>query len=193
MLLVEEYEPCFVYCFNDAVEEGEPALGYGYTDAYNGGCNSPEFGNPFQTIDWTNDENGHPPYDGTAWLCGMSGWYITSEGQETRDTDWFTVIAFETGEMEFTLEPEYPCYMFKLAPLDCETVAVELQALVRCGNPVTLSFPVVAGEEIWLWVGPATFSGPVTEFTYFMTVSNNTFDIVPTEGISWGQVKSLFR
>jgi hypothetical protein len=31
------------------------------------------------------------------------------------------------------------------------------------------------------------------EFTYFMTVSNNTFDVVPAKEMSWGGVKSLFR
>jgi hypothetical protein len=193
LLNVTEYEQCFVYCPDDAVPEGEPALVDGYEDTYNGGCNSPEFGNPFQTIDWTNDEDGVPPYDGTAWLCGKSGWYLSSEGGNDRDTDWFIVNALETGMMEFTVESEYDCYMFKLAPLDCATVAVELSALVRCGTPATLTFPVTAGEEIWLWVGPTTFSGPVTEFTYFMTVSNNVFDVVPDEGLSWGQVKSLYR
>jgi hypothetical protein len=190
---VAEYEQCFVYCPEDAVAEGEPPMQHGYEDAFNGGCNSPEFGNPFQAIDWTNDADGVTPYDGTAWLCGKSGWYFSSPDGNVRDTDWFIVYALETGMMEFTVESEYPCYMFKLAPLDCATVAVELEALVRCGTPATLSFPVVAGEEIWLWVGPTALSGPVTEFPYFMTVSNNTFDVVPNEEMSWGGVKSLYR
>jgi len=62
-----------------------------------------------------------------------------------------------------------------------------------CGEPGTLLFPVTAGEEIWLWVGPIDFTGPVTEFTYFMTVSNNMFDAVPNEEKSWGEVKALYR
>ena len=83
--------------------------------------------------------------------------------------------------------------MFKLAPLDCATTGVELQATCNFADPATLTFSVTAGEEIWLWVGPTVFSGPVTEFTYFMTVTNNQFDVVPTEGLSWGQVKALYR
>ena len=193
VLNVTEVEPCFVYCPDDAVPEGEPPLHDGYLDAYNGGCNSPGFGNPFQAIDWTNDEDGIPPYDGTAWLCGKSGWYIGESGVETRDTDWFKVFALETGIMEFTVESEYRSYLFKLSPTDCSEVGVELEAQANCEVPVTLSFPVTAGEEIWLWVGPTTFSGPVTEFTYFMTVSNNTFDVVPNEEMSWGRVKGLYR
>jgi hypothetical protein len=193
VLLVEEFEQCYVYCPDDAVPEGEPPLHDGYEDAYNGGCDSYNYDYPFQPIDWTNDENGVPPHDGYAWLCGKSGWFNNPYGLGTRDTDWYSVYALETGEMEFTVESEFPCYMFKLAPPDCENVAVELHAEARCEAPATLSFPVVAGEEIWLWVGPTTFTGPVTEFTYFMTVSNNTFDTVPNEGMSWGRVKSLYR
>jgi len=191
VLNVSGFEPCVVTCPVDAVAEGEPPLGDGYDDEYNSGCNG-LLGN-FQVIDWTNDEDGVAPYDGYAWLCGKSGWHLNSAGGEVRDTDWFSLTALSTGMMEFTVESEQPCHMFKLSPLDCGTVGVELQEYPACGMPTTLTFPVTAGEEIWLWVGPSTFTGPVTEFTYFMTVSNNTFDTVPNEDMNWGQVKSLFR
>ena len=39
--------------------EGEPELVEGYVDAHNGGCGSPEFGNPFQQIN-------EPEFCGTA-------------------------------------------------------------------------------------------------------------------------------
>jgi len=188
-----EYEPCFVYCPDDALPEGEPPLHDGYLDAHNGGCNSPEFGMPFQAIDWTNDEDGIPPYDGTAWMCGKSGWYIGENGGETRDTDWFIVYVLETGMMEFTVESDYPCFIYVFGVHDCSSAEYYLGMTVDCGAPGTLTFPVTAGNYQWLWVGPNSFTGPVTEFTYFMTVSNNTFDVVPTEGMSWGQVKSLYR
>jgi hypothetical protein len=183
----------YLECHYDAVDEGEPHLQDGYLDAYNGGCNSPEYGYPFQEINWTNDADGYPPYDGYALFCGTSGWYISNEGLYTRDTDWFRVYARETGTMEFTVEAEYPCYMFKLAPPNCVEVAVELQAVAAFYEPATLTFPVTAGEEIWLWVGPVEYSGPVDEFTYTMTVSNNEFEVVPAEDLSWGRVKALFR
>jgi hypothetical protein len=191
ILNVTEYEDCFVYCPDDAVAEGEPPLHDGYEDLYNGGCSGGL--SLMQPIDWTNDEDGVPPFDGYAWLCGNSGWYIGPGGGETRDTDWFVVFALETGVMEATLESEHPCYLFKLAPTDCNEVAVEFSAEADCEAPGTISFPVTAGEKIWLWVGPMDFSGPVTEFSYFMTVSNNMFDVVPNEEMSWGEVKSLYR
>jgi hypothetical protein len=191
VLSVTEYEPCFVYCPADAVPEGEPPLHDGYDDQYNVGCS----GTPpaFQPIDWTNDTDGVPPYDGTAWLCGKSGWFISSDGFEFRDTDWFSVFALETGQMEVTLEPEYPCLLIKVAPTDCAMASPELNVPADCGEPGTLVFPVTAGEEIWLWVGPTDFYGPVTEFTYFLTVSNNIFDVVSREEASWGRVKALYR
>jgi hypothetical protein len=180
-------------CPADAVDEGEPPLQDGYVDAFNGGCNSEDLGAPFQEINWTNDADGYPPFDGVALLCGISGWYISLDGTDSRDTDWFRVFARETGTMEFTVDAEEPCFMYKLAPLDCGEVAVELETVTTYDTPGTLSFPVVAGEEIWLWVGPTAFSGYVNEFIYIMTVSNNEFDVVPTEGVSWGGVKALYR
>jgi hypothetical protein len=190
-LHVEAFDCCAVICDADAVAEGEPPLHDGYDDQYNSGCGGGSL--LLQPIDWTNDEDGVPPYDGTAWLCGKSGWFIGPSGGDTRDTDWFIAYALETGVMEVTADSEFPCYLFKLAPTDCNEVGVEFQAEAGFGVPATLSFPVTAGEEIWLWVGPTNFTGPVTEFTYFMTVSNNTFDVVPNEGMSWGGVKSLYR
>jgi hypothetical protein len=191
ILNVSEHQECFVNCPADAVPEGEPALHDGYEDQYNSGCGA----HPpvYQYIDWTNDEDGVPPYDGQAWLCAKSGWFQSPDGFDTRDTDWFIVYALETGLMEVTAESEYPLYLFKLAPTDCAEVGAELQATADCELPGTLSFPVTAGEEIWLWTGPTTFTGPVTEFTYFMTVTNNMFDVVPADEMSFGGVKALYR
>jgi hypothetical protein len=180
-------------CPPDAVAEGEPPPRDGYWDEFNGGCNSVAFGTPFQAIDWTNDNNDDPLDDGEAWLCGRTGLYVDSDGLESRDTDWYRVIARQDGVMNFTAESEQPCSMFKLAPLNCRDVAVELSAVCWNSHPQTLSFPVTEGEEIWLWVGPYDWTSPVSEFTYFMTVTNNTFDTVPSEGMSWGGLKVLYR
>lgn len=184
---------CYLECHPDAVDEGEPTLHDGYVDAFNGGCNSPDYGAPFQEINWTNDVDGVPPYDGSAWFCGTSGWYVSPDGMDSRDTDWFRVFALQTGGMEFTVESEYECYMYKLAPTDCDEVAVEQSAIAYCFWPETMTFPVTAGEEIWLWVGPTEFTGWVTEFIYTMTVTNNTFNVVPSEEKSWGNIKAMYR
>ena len=188
--------PCFVICDPDALLEGEPTLADGYQDAHNGGCNSPDFGNPFQPIDWANDEDGVPPYEGdTAWLCGVSGWYVSAEGGLSRDTDWFIAIMGASGEMEFTVESEYPCFIFELGPQDCGTVGVVQQATADCNAPATLTITgYTPGDPVWLWVGPTECSGPVTEFPYFATLTGHEFNLpVPSEDISWGGVKALYR
>lgn len=189
-LHIFEYHECTVYCPDDAVDEGEPALHDYYEDQYNNGCSGNSFN--MQAIDWTNDQDGIPPHDGEAWLCGRSGWYQV-DGGLGRDTDWFVTYALETGVMVVTLEAEYRTFLMKLGPPECALVGVELSAQTQCHTMAELVFPVTAGEEIWLWVGPADFSGPVSEFTYFMTVTNNMFDVVPSEAVSWGQVKSMYR
>jgi len=180
-------------CPPDAVAEGEPSLVEGYLDAYNGGCNSHEFGIPFQEITWTNDNNDDPNDDGEAWLCGVAGWYMDPDSLESRDTDWFRVIARQDGMMSFTAESEQPCTMYKLAPLSCRDLDVELWAVCWNSNPQTLTFPVTEGEEIWLWIGPHDWHVQLADFTYFMTVTNNTFDTVPNEAMRWGEIKSMYR
>jgi len=191
---MEGFEPCiFDGCHADAVLEGEPHLFDGYEDLYNGGCNTaqtpPDY---FQLIDWINEDDTNP-MNGAAWMCGRSGWFLSSSGGETRDTDWFQVFALTDGVMEFTAEAEYPTYMFELSVVPCPDVAVVQQAIADCDAPATITIPVSAGQEVWLWIGPTTFTGPVTEYNYSMYVTNNEFSVIGTEEMSFGGVKALFR
>ena len=98
--------------------------------------------------------------------------------------------------MEFTVQAEWPTSIYKLAPLDCPTVVVELSATTDCTG-ASLAFPVTAGEEIWLWVGPSSFTPPPgvlnRNYIYSMTVTNNVFGVVPVDEASFGSVKALYR
>ena len=190
-LLVEEIPFCEVACPPDAINEGEPPLEDGYIDEYNSGCGGP--GLFWQAIDWINDDDGQLPYTGPALLCGKSGWYQGNSGEWNRDTDWFVVEAGEPGEMEVTLASEYPCYLLKLAPTNCWEVEIEISVETDFLSPASMTFPVTMLEEIWLWVAPKSFEGPVNEFTYVMTVTNNRYNTVDTEDMSWDRVKSLYR
>lgn len=186
-------QDCSSICPAGAVDEGEPQLGDGYVDMYNGGC----YSNPpvFQNIDWTNDEDGLPPYNGLAWLCGTLAQFELNWRTHS-DSDWFITYARESGTMEFTVESEYPTTIFKISPpIGCqEPFNVEQTGYPDCGTPATLSFPVTAGEKIYLIVLLAVAADyPVGEFTYFATLSNNTFDTVPAEKMSWGHIKGLYR
>lgn len=189
-LLVEGFEPpepCFVICDPDAVAEGEPSLVFDYQDAWNGGCNSPDFGNPFQDLRWANT------LDGELWMCGVSGWYETGAGA-SRDTDWFTATFGPTGVIDIILESEYDCYLFELGPQDCSTTGVLQDVVAGCEAPAAMQVTGDPGTLTWLWVGPTEFTGPVNEFPYTLVLNGHEWDPpVPTEELSWGGVKALYR
>ena len=167
--------PCILDCTGQM--EYEPPLVDGYQDAHNGGCNSPEFGSPFQSYVW-------------GWFCGTSGWY-SSGGSNSRDTDWFevSVVGDYTNPVMITVDAEQPTYVFELAPQDCGSVEVVQTLEVGPCAPGTISIPVEPGQEtIWLWVGPTTFEGPVNEYKY--TLFRDWW--TTTETTSWSAVKGMF-
>ena len=179
---MEWSQPCPDLCPQNALPEGEPPLVDWYVDEYNGGCNS----NPpvFQTIDWINEE------DGWAWFCGVTGGYFA--GGSFRDTDWFYVIA-SGYQIEMTVIAEYETNFYFLWPTNCQYFSVVANATANPCQQTTLNYPTTPGMEIWLWVGPSSYSGPVNEYTYFLRVDGIQYDTVPTEKISWGYVKEMYR
>ena len=160
--------------------ENEPPLVDGYLDAHNGGCNSPEFGYPFQTI----NEN---------LFCGVSGWYADTSGEPRRDTDWFLAPLNPSGRLEITGDAEYPTYVFVLYPHDCGSVLVQQNLIIGPCNEhgETLTILGAPGSLVWLWVGPTTFDGPVNEYNYILELDIHV--PVQTESRSWTGVKSLFH
>jgi len=181
-LQIAEYCPCVVECPDESIPEGEPPLVDWYVDEHNGGCNSTP--PVFQWINWTNWG------DLCAWLCGVSGWYYA--GDSYRDTDWFPVLA-EGYQIDVTLTAEYETNLYLLFPPDCNTVGVVASATVPPCVPTLLSYPTTPGMEIWIWVGPSTFSGPVNEYAYFLHVCGILYDVIPTEQTSWGELKERYR
>jgi hypothetical protein len=175
---IVEFEPCVIDVPADAQLEGEPPLADGYADAFNGGCNSPEFGNPFSPIT-------EPVF------AGISGWYISGTGTETRDTDWFEIVIPEGGVLEITGDAEFATFMFELAPQDCGSVAVAQQATIGPCMSATMTIVGAPGSTIWFWVGPTTFTGPVNEYNYVLDL--NIGGVIATENHSWTGVKSLFN
>lgn len=174
-----EYEPCVVDCWVDAVDEGEPTIQDGYVDNYNGGCNSTPY--VFQDINWANE-------DGGAWLCGKSGWYDGS----SRDTDWFPVIA-DGYEITWVIEAEFNFQALVIQPYDCVSSPLYDLYLPAACQELTISIPTTPGQEVWLWAGPADFSGPVNEFTYFMRVYGIVADVIATEQTTMGTLKSMYK
>ncbi len=174
--------PCPGLCPENAVAEGEPPLVDWYVDEYNGGCNS----DPpvFQEINWVNEE------DGCAWVCGVTGWYYA--GGSSRDTDWFPVVA-SGYQIDMIVTPEYETNIYFLWPTNCNYVGVVANATATPCEETALSYQTTPGLEVWLWVGPSTFSGPVNEYTYFLRVCGIQYDTVPTEKVSWGSMKEMYR
>jgi len=177
-----------VECPPDGTPEGEPELVNEYEDAYNGGCNSPQFGNPFQQI----MGDGY----GEAILCGLAGWY-THQGNNYRDTDWFELMMGSSGTIEVTADATYATLVGELLPQDC--ASVNFAQAIEVG-PISAGTMEITGYEtgqvVWLWAGSPDFvppgGNPPQEYEYVMWLSGLRA-AVATEPTSWGAVKALYR
>ncbi len=178
--------PCIIDCPDD---EGEPELVDGYMDSWNGGCNSPEFGNPFSILPVANEFE-------MLTYCGQSGWYLNDGGGNSRDTDWFIGMIGATGVLEWTLDAEQETLGFLLEPQDCGAVAVADQITVGPCAPATMIIQGAPGSIVWLWVGPSVFAAPGGFVgNEYMWVSDfvGLEGTVATESITFDGVKSLYR
>ncbi len=184
--ILEMYEfippvPCILDIDDD---EGEPELVDGYLDAWNGGCNSPDFGTPFQSL--LADGNGNRTFG------GQSGWY-----DSFIDTDWIIVLMGEYGLIEWTVIAEQETRIFLLGPQDCVDVGIVESIWLDPCEPATMSIQGSPGELIWLWVGPAEFAPPAGfeghEYNYLCTFTGLYPEGCATDEISFGGIKSLYR
>jgi len=173
---IEVFEPCDLTCPAGAELENEPPLVDGYADAWNGGCNSPEFDFPFQQIT-------QPLF------CGISGWYLSADGSEFRDTDWYHIYIPEGGVLEIIGDAEQPTFMFELGPQDCDNVGVLQNVPIGDCDEGTMTVTGNEGDLVWFWVGPQTFTGPVNEYEYVLLLNL----VTPVENHSFSQVKALFE
>ncbi|MEZ4386172.1 MAG: hypothetical protein R3D98_01075 [Candidatus Krumholzibacteriia bacterium] len=158
--------------------ENEPPLVDGYLDAHNGGCNSPDFGDPFGVL------------GGDAHFFGRSGWYLSVDGEQFRDTDWFVHQLGPDGVRSITVFAEEDTYIFQLGPQDCAEVGVLQNVLAPACEDMTLT---VTGEPfgtVWIWVGPTIFDG---QGEYDYTLSLDPLDVVGVQSKSWSSVQGLFR
>jgi hypothetical protein len=177
-----------VECPVDGVEENEPPLVDGYVDAWNGGCNSPEHGYPFQQLT--------PGADGRLEFCGVSGWY-EYQGSDYRDTDWFEIVIGEGGIVTWTCDAEFSTYMFELGPLDCDEVGV-LQSLTAGPlDPATMIITGTPQQVVWIWVGSTVFvppaGYPVNEYDYVLTLEGLMPGVIAVEAATWSAVKNRYR
>ncbi len=187
-LAMSVFVPCELFPPSGSLAEGEPPVEDGYLDAYNGGCNSPQFGNPMRTL--------HGDATGARILAGRSGWYGDEYQNPCRDTDWFRVYAAGSHPVVAHLDAEAPTYVADLYPLDCAAVDIAQYFL---GGPCHASggtFYWHPGEPHWLWVAPVEFYSPYpygeNEYDYVLWLSG-LVPSVPVETMTWSAVKVLFR
>ncbi len=176
--------PCFLTC--DGLPEGEPALGPNYSDAFNGGCNSPEYDNPFADLTQAADA------DGELIFCGIAGWF-----DGIRDTDWMYFMIGEAGIIEWTLDAEYPVYGFLLSGTCDDGINVEDQITAGSCLPATMTIEGTPGDIVMLWVGPTEYSPPSGfvgyEFNYVGNFNGLAAGVVSTSNFSFDAVKSMYR
>jgi hypothetical protein len=186
---VVESVPCVLECPPGGTLEGEPPLEDGYLDAYNGGCNSPEFGLPFQDL--------YGDADGNLVFCGVSGWYLNN-GSNYRDTDWFHVYMGPGGTIELSGDAARPTYIFEQAPQDCGIPEYAQRILIgTCDvQTMTIEWPD-PGDCAWVIAAPTTFEPPHPDFgheyDYVLWFSGLAPQPVATETATWTSVKSLFE
>jgi len=178
---ITTFEPCvitFPALEPGILYENEPPLVDGDLDTHNGGCNSPEFSDPFQQIT-------------SPVFCGVSGWYIGPDGYDTRDSDWFHIVIRASGSLEIHGDAEYPTWLQELPVHDCNTPVTGEVGIAGPCTDASMTITGAPGSLVWFWVGPTTFTGPVNEYNYILHL--NLEEPVPTETHSWTSVKSLFH
>lgn len=176
----------------DGMEENEPPFYNNYHDAFNGGCNSPEYGNPFGDLTQAGDGNGDLEF------CGVTGWYESS-GSPSRDTDWMYMMIGESGTVEWTLEAEYDITGFLLTG-DCSDgpyIAEEINFTYQ--SPVQMTIQGDPEEIFMIWVGPSDYypqegmEGNIINYKCTFSGLSQNGGQISTDSISFDAIKSLYR
>ena len=177
-----------VDCPTNGVLEGEPPLQDDYEDAHNGGCNSPQFGNPMQEL--------YGQGEGSMVFCGVSGWYDYQDSS-FRDTDWFVCYADAAGLITWDFIAQLTTTLYRLGPTDCDGVTVVQSVTTGPHNPVVMTIEAESFEMVWLWVGPDAFDPPGgwqgNEYEYVFTLSGILDEPVEVQEVTWSGVKAMYR
>ncbi len=181
LLNIREFAPCVLDCPAGAGLEDEPPLVDGYVDNHNGGCNANPFNPVFQPIT-------------TPVFCGRSGWFIGPDGDQMRDTDWFTLVIPPSGTLEIIGDAEQDSYMLEIGPQDCDAVGVIQEVPIGSCFEASMTMTGAPGSVVWFWVGPAANSGPggaeSLEYGYVLWTNLTP---VATQAVTWSGVKALFN
>ena len=183
-LAINEYFPCELECpaGDNVMHENEPPLINGYEDAHNGGCASSDFGYPFQTLECST-------------ICGTTGFFLSNDGSQYRDTDWFYVEIPAGGVLEITGDAEYITATYELTGTCAGGVSVVQSMEIGPCSEGTITITGTAGTQVMFWVGASwnqeVLSNPM-EWDWIL-YTNLPPCVIATENETWSGVKSLFR
>ncbi len=145
-------DPCEPYDCTGLDNEDE---GY-YTDedVTNGGCN---LDNPvFSNIDCDGE------------VCGTMFTYITGEGTETRDMDWFEFTLLEDASVTFN---GYACGVYNMWVLDnCDNLSTLGSATNQYGAGTVTAGPLYAGSYLFI-IAPAGYTGMADETVWHVDMT----------------------
>jgi hypothetical protein len=168
----------------DATWEGEPEIVDGYEDQYNGGCSSPQFGYPVQTL--AGDEAGRLT------LAGKTGWYDDSNG----DADWYRISVGGGGMMRLSLAAEFHTILLVYTEFDCAPFGWDMMLRGDRCEGGELEIHGSAGSPIWVRIQPTGQAYPCGlighEYHYLVTFDGLQSGGVQVERTTWSRVKSTF-
>ena len=183
VLTIEVPQECTLECPPSpyALREWEPDCYDGYVDHWNGGCNSTP--HAFEYI---------CPQPGPAtFMCGKSGTYLCA-GLSYRDTDWFEILG-DGGPVTVEAIAEFPLQLLWIHGADCENLEYDSTLAEPCVW-TRLGGQIAAGAAVWVWVGPAVFSGVPCGSDYILEFDGGLWCAsTPAQPISWGEIKKLFQ
>jgi hypothetical protein len=163
-----------VICPYGATPEGEPDCYDDYEDHFNGGCGS-------EPIVFGNISCGET-------ICGTSGTFLYY-GNQMRDTDWYDFYLARDGIVNITAKAEFYMHVFIIAPgLDepCEEIQILYNETVPLCEEYSFDADLAAGDY-WIWVAPESFEGVECGSEYYVTVTCEEQNEIPTLS-EWGMV-----
>jgi hypothetical protein len=178
-LTVAELVPCdLVGCKSYDQPEIEPDCYDGYDDTFDGGCNSEPA--VFQPV-------------GCGTICGTSGTYVSTDGYDTRDTDWYE-LTVGPGNFTYTgVSDNFNLLLFVLQGT-CDNITVVSSITTPSCVPATLNF--TGPGTFWLWAGPTVYTGVPCGSAYRLDIVGpgiSSCEATPAAHPSWGQLKLHYR
>jgi hypothetical protein len=177
--------PCELVCAPGAFMENEPDCQDGYVDTYNGGCNSatPVFNDVLCN-------------DAGVWICGHYGNYVSVDGYDSRDTDWYRIVLDHAVTLNVCACAEGH---FQILIVDgnhgCPVTSTDILASnsTMNGHEQICASASLAAGTYYLWAGAADFTGVTCGSRYVLTVTGYECPPVGVQPMQWGTVKGLYR